>query len=78
MEDNLAISTTILRNLEDKKCPICTCDFDSKSLIVTSCSHIFCQECLSSLKSPYCPLCRNNFTIVLGEVNGTAIKLMTN
>ena len=51
------ISLTIFNNI----CPICLDEGDAKEqkeFIITTCGHLFHQECIKQTKSNLCPICR--------------------
>ena len=53
----ITTSTTIQKKkMDDLTCSICLDSFYDPR--ITPCSHVFCSSCLSSLPSPFCPLCR--------------------
>ena len=40
-------------------CPVCLEHFgDARSRCVTRCGHTICNECITRLATPHCPLCR--------------------
>ena len=49
---------TPVRLLEEAKCPICL--EIMKDSVSTSCSHLFCENCIKG--QPTCPTCRKRFT----------------
>lgn len=43
------------------ECPICFDELKDRFIIKCPCRHIFCLDCLLSLKDFTCPICRTNF-----------------
>ena len=69
------INSKIKRNQNKKliKCKIClTKDFFK---IKTSCDHKICLNCLTKLRKPSCPFCRNDLA---GEIPDNIINIINN
>ena len=49
---------TPVRLLEEAKCPVCL--EIMKNPVITSCDHLFCENCIKD--QPTCPTCRERFT----------------
>lgn len=42
------------------ECPICYENLNNAFMCTTPCKHSFCLRCIIDLKTPICPLCRQN------------------
>jgi len=56
-------------------CPICLNQFQASQMIITSCNHRFCQECLQGwlFNHSTCPICRHNIDDSLSFENSVEI-----
>lgn len=39
----------------ERECPICYCDIEE--MVITPCGHVFCNDCISSVRNDKCPTC---------------------
>lgn len=81
----LEVAMKYYRNFYDCKthsdCPVCFESIPSDEIYVTSCKHIFCKKCITTISgkpSPFqCPICRNNICndliIALKNISATGL-----
>src|SRR5258708_6483774 len=50
------------KQVEVNECPICMEEKDNVNMMVFSCRHGFCKECISQLNKHDCPLCRKDIS----------------
>jgi hypothetical protein len=73
------IKQLVLSNYQEE-CPICLNMTNTDNYFITSCTHIFCQECILrhiiSNNNDFCPLCRDKIESTDINIDSVSEKLL--